>query len=98
MLNILKLFKKDPAKKIKELAKKSGWNLICEQTEPPMVSFIKERARINVYYTTMTVATIIPHPKLGKNQLFRKNVSMETLKLIFNKPRVHTNKGYRIKR
>lgn len=45
----------------------------------------------------MTVATCINHPKQGKTQLFRKNVSFDELDKIFKNPRVHTGKGYQTK-
>jgi len=50
--------------------------------------------RINVYYTTGTVATCLDHPHRGKTQLFRRNMTLEDLKEIFEDPRTHTSKGY----
>jgi len=50
--------------------------------------------RINVYYTTGTVGTCLNHPKKGKTQLFRRDVSMEQLEQLFIDPRAHTGKGY----
>jgi hypothetical protein len=40
-----------------------------------------------------TVRTIIDHPKQGKTQLVRENVSYELLRKIFSYPRIHTGKG-----
>jgi len=76
------------------LAKSKNWQIISEQHNIGMVSFLKDSIRINVYYTKMTVATCLNHPKKGKTQLFRKNVTIEELKLIFENPRIHTKKGY----
>jgi len=84
-----------------DLASSHGWELLDIQENIGMVSFSKmlgeTKSRINIYKTKMTVTTYINHPKLGKNQLYRKNVSMAQLKKIFENPRVHTNKGYRTK-
>ena len=88
--------------KAKELAEKAGWNLVDYQKNIGMVSFTKEYgghpARINIYLTKMTVATCINHPKKGKTQMFRKNITAEILKKIFENPRLHTARGYREKR
>eukprot|EP00574_Skeletonema_japonicum_P004596 CAMPEP_0201722042 /NCGR_PEP_ID=MMETSP0593-20130828/6530_1 /ASSEMBLY_ACC=CAM_ASM_000672 /TAXON_ID=267983 /ORGANISM="Skeletonema japonicum, Strain CCMP2506" /LENGTH=291 /DNA_ID=CAMNT_0048212943 /DNA_START=43 /DNA_END=918 /DNA_ORIENTATION=- len=50
--------------------------------------------RINVYYTTGTVATCINHPRSGKTQLFRRNQTLDDLGAIFANPRQHTGVGY----
>ena len=50
--------------------------------------------RINVYWTTGTVGTCLNHPRQGKTQLFRRNVDLLTLRLIFKNPRHHTGYGY----
>lgn len=80
------------------LATENGWDPI-EVKDPTMVSFLKfmngARARINVWFTTMTVGTYLEHPKQGKTQLFRRRVTEKELKLIFKNPRAHTGKGYR---
>lgn len=61
-----------------------------------MVSFKNEKKeRVNVYWTTATVATALNHPKHGKTQLYRRNITMREMALIFENPRVHLNKGYR---
>jgi len=79
---------------IERMALNNGYLKIVDQKFPPMLSFKKGVVRINVFYSTMTVATCIPHPTKGKTQLFRKNVSMTELDNIFKEPRVHTGKGY----
>ena len=63
-----------------------------------MVSYRKDDVRINVYTTTMTVATCLNHPKQGKTQMFRKHVSLELLGKLFDNPRQHTGKGYQRKK
>ena len=50
--------------------------------------------RINVYYTTGTVATCMDHPRQGKTQLFRRDVDIVLLRELLRDPRLHTNTGY----
>ena len=89
-------------KELIKIASTNEWKLHDIQDSIGMISFVKVingySARINIYTTKMTVATCINHPKKGKTQLFRKNVSDSLLKKIFNNPRIHTHKGYRTKR
>lgn len=65
-----------------------------------VVSFVRggetvERVRFNIYYTTGTVGTCVNHPRQGRTQLFRRNVTTaEELRAIFRNPRIHTGKGY----
>ena len=82
--------------KIKQIARKYDWH--CIGTNCVMVSFKKGDARVNVYWTKMTVGTCINHPSKGKTQLFRRKVSLRQLEQIFNNPRLHTGKGYYIKK
>jgi hypothetical protein len=82
---------------ITKIARKNGWEEIDLQTNIAMVSYFKDRARINVYYARpwrLTVATIVDHPTMGRRQLFRKFIRMEELSRIFSNPRAHTGKGY----
>ena len=84
------------------IAEGYGWSFASIDKITGMISFIKlyngTKARINVYRTTMTVTTQLAHPKAGKNQLHRRNVSRELLAKIFKNPRIHTKKGYRRKK
>ena len=79
---------------IENIAIENGWEFLDFQPGIGMISFFKDESRINIYITKMTVATCINHPKKGKTQLFRRNVSLQELKKIFKRPRIHTNKGY----
>ena len=85
-------------KGIIKTAKTHGWSEI-QSKDPTMISFGKvfqgSPARINVWFTTMTVGTYLNHPKQGKTQLFRKWCSEEQIGAILKNPRVHTEKGYR---
>lgn len=76
------------------LGEKYGWTnpLLIESNK--LISLFKDEMRINVFYTTFTVATCLNHPLRGKTQLFRKNVMVEELIKIFEDPRVHTQKGF----
>lgn len=81
--------------RIKKIAEKHDWEFLCYQENIGMISFWKNKSdRINIYTTTMTVSTSINHPKKGKTQLFRKLVDFDELNIIFQNPRVHTDKGY----
>jgi len=87
---------------IKQLAKKHGWKYLEYQANISMISFIKissqsDQMRINIYLTTMTVATALNHPKQGRTQLYRKRCTLEDIEKIFKNPRQHTNKGYHTK-
>ena len=50
--------------------------------------------RVNVYYTTGTVATCLDHPHSGKTQLFRRNQTESDLSELFRQPWTHTGVGY----
>ena len=84
--------------KLIDAAKLYGWGNPVHQDQNAMLSVFKEDMRINIYYTTMTVATCLKHPYKGKTQLFRRNVSSKQLIKIFENPRVHTFKGYYAKK
>jgi len=81
---------------VKCIATRHKWLEIAWQPEIGMVSFGKffdsGKARINVYLSTMTVATAINHPNRGKNQLYRRDVSLKALEKIFENPRTHMKK------
>lgn len=86
--------------KIKTMAKAAGFTKMEHQPATRMISFAKgdkekgDWVRINVYYTTGTVATCLNHPEKGRTQLFRRDCSYRELEKILNHPRVHTQKGY----
>lgn len=83
-----------PVEVIKEISEKYNYTLLDYQENIGLISFGLDGVRINVYLTKMTVATCLNHPKKGKTQLFRKNVTEEILNQIFEYPRKHTGKGY----
>jgi hypothetical protein len=79
---------------VQELATKWGWGQFDLQENIKMVSFTNGPDRINVYYSRMTVATIIDHPTKGRNTLYRKGVTFDMLSKIFANPREHLGIGY----
>ncbi|WP_424244363.1 hypothetical protein Dip510_001576 [Elusimicrobium posterum] len=79
---------------IRALAATNGWAEVDLQENICMISFKRDKQRVNVYFSKATVGTAIDHPKKGKTQLFRRNVTPKLLEKIFNNTRVHTGKGY----
>ena len=76
---------------IRRIASEAGWKEIYGSSK--VISFSLEGARVNVYYTNMTVGSCLDHPQLGKTQLFRKDIDLSMLYEVFNNPRMHTNKA-----
>lgn len=84
---------------VRDIARYNGWNEISLQENIGMISFARnDHERINVYYTRGTVGTCVNHPKQGKTQLFRRNVGVDLLTKLFEKPRLHTRLGYKRRR
>lgn len=79
---------------ILRLAESHGYALEQEQDQIKLLIFVNASTQINVYYTKMTVATCLKHPKRGATQLFRRCVTMNELERLFKNPRLHTGKGY----
>ena len=79
---------------LQKMAERHGWWMLDHQQNIGMISFLKGTARINVYYSRMTVTTVVDHPKLGRNSLYRKGVDMGTMEKIFINPRSHVGLGY----
>lgn len=81
------------------MAEHHGWKFGEYQDNIYMASFWKKfkgkLVRLNIYLTTMTVATALDHPKKGKTQLYRHKVDWKLLNKIFSNPRAHTRAGYR---
>lgn len=71
------------------------WTEVYHNEKSRIVSFVRDDARINVYYTTETVATVLDHPSRGRSQLFRAEVDLSMLEQLFDNPRMHTGVGYR---
>ncbi len=76
-----------------------GWTF-TGSVEESCVEFFERRENMGVmkldfYYTTATVKTVLDHPTTGMNQLFRNTVSPEEYIKILQNPRIHTGRGYR---
>ena len=82
---------------IQEIAESNGWELHPNQPTEHAVRFVKNYYMIDVWPSKMTVGTYLKHPRQGKTQLFRRNVSYKLLERIFKNPRQHTGIGYREK-
>jgi len=87
-----------PIDQIEEIANKNDFNRIDYQENIGLISYSDGNTRINIYLSKMTVSTCLNHPKKGKTQLFRKNVTKQMLSEIFEYPRKHTGKGYYTKK
>ena len=76
-----------------------GWTF-TGSVEESKVEFFEKRTNIGLtkmdwYYTTGTIKTILDHPTTGRNALFRGTVSPEQFVSICKNPRAHTTRGYR---
>jgi hypothetical protein len=85
---------------IRRLARSEGLQEIYFNESARVISFSGgvnedgDRVRMNVYYTTGTVATALDNAKQGRTQVFHQNVSLVELRSIFSKAHVHTDPGY----
>ena len=84
--------------KILNLAFYYKYDLVQIDETTGMLRFTKDDVQINVYSTTLTITTELHHPKKGKTQLHRRLINSKDkfslLSRIFEKPRLHTGKGY----
>ena len=77
--------------------------LYFEQRDPPFVenddgtTTAATPIKINVYYTTRSLMTHLPHPTRGTNQMWRSGAYQTAAELrnLFRNPRQHTPIGYR---
>lgn len=82
-------------KRVMTIAEARGWRPAWHRPEEMRVRFVKGKNMIvDVWYSKMTVGTVVTHPKKGRTQLFRRHVSERLLEEIFENPRVHTGNGY----
>lgn len=81
---------------IQKVAKQTGWKLIEHKEDQFMFRFKKGKdSLIDVWYSKMTVCTIITHPTRGRGQMYRRNVFLQKdLVKLFVNPRTHTGEGY----
>ena len=89
--------------KARYLAAFCGLEEVAHAYKQRKVSFAShdsdDRYRVDYYYTTGTVMTVLVHPKHDTNtQLVRRGIgSEEELQEIFENPRTHTGKGYYVR-
>lgn len=82
-------------KAIRRLAHENGWRELWHREDESRIRFKRGTdILLDIWYSKMTIGTILTHPTKGRNQLFRKNVSQDMLKRIIENPRVHTDEGY----
>lgn len=85
-----------PLAEVRSIATRYGYAEVQFKEKSRVVGFksMSGDVRVNVYYTTGTVATCLSHPYKGKTQLFRRRQSLQSLEVILENPRAHTGEGY----
>lgn len=77
------------------MAETHGWEILdASSSETPMASYLNDGTRLNFWLTTGTVGSYLDHPRQGKTQLFRRQISMSQASDLFQNPRQHTGVGY----
>ena len=81
---------------VRRIANQNGFDEVQYNDVSRVIAFQKgyPPCRVNVYYSTGTVATCLDHPRSGKTQLFRRGQSLDDLAGIFSNPRQHTGVGF----
>jgi len=79
---------------VRMAASGTAFHEIRHNEKSKVVSFRSGTTRINVYYATGTVGTCLDDPAKGKTQLFRRNINLDCLRLLFRDPQIHSGKGY----
>jgi hypothetical protein len=93
---------------VRRAGESRGWRLHSHDTKGKMASFVRSTVpgpqllrddgwwdqRVNLYYSTGTIATSLSHPVSGKTQLFRRDMTLRGVCEIFDNPRTHTGVGY----
>jgi cold shock CspA family protein len=72
-----------------------GWEkLDTVASQAPMASYSRAGVRLNFWLSTGTVGSYLDHPRQGKSQLFRREITMNAADALFENPRQHTGVGY----
>eukprot|EP00965_Chrysotila_dentata_P187778 6172344-Pleurochrysis_carterae.AAC.2 len=86
---------------VRALAIAAGLEEIYYNEKTGVVSFASadcdvehDPSRINVYYTTGTVVTCMSHPHQGRKQLFRCNVPLSVLPVLFHNRCINPSAGH----
>ena len=59
-----------------------------------MASYKRQALRLNFWLSTGTVGSYLEHPRQGKTQLFRRDVTISEAEQIFENPRIHSGRRY----
>jgi hypothetical protein len=88
-------------KAVKHIADLTRWRFDHKWKNQPNLEFKQMDKRVLVNYEHNRVTTILYHPKFkarfGATRLIRENVDEKLLAVIFNYPRVHTDRGRYLK-
>lgn len=77
-----------------ELIQQNNWEVLKYHDKNYILNLKRGQVKMNVYLSTLTIQTSMKHPKRGRTQLNRKNLTQNELRAVFKDPRVHTKKGY----
>jgi len=81
-----------------QMARLHGYQILdTSSSTSPMASYKLQAVRLNFWLTTGTVGSYLEHPRQGKTQLFRRDVSLTEAGQIFANPRLHSGRGYHTK-
>lgn len=81
--------------RVEVMSKFHGWNITKYHAHNYILNLERNgKEKMNIYLSTMTVQTSINHPKKGKTQLNRKNITPAELEKLMKNVRQHTGKGY----
>jgi hypothetical protein len=85
----------EEVKQIRKIAKDCGFKEKNHIARQKIISFVnKNNTKIDIYYSKMTIGLTFVHPREGKKQVFKKNISLNKLKKIFNNPLLYSVECY----
>ena len=78
-----------------QMARSHGYQILdTSSSSAPMASYKRQAVRLNFWLSTGTVGSYLDHPRQGKTQLFRRDVTMSEAGGLFANPRMHSGRGY----
>ncbi len=80
------------------IAQASGWQVKYINKAGFYVGFTKDGVLLNVHLKRNVVSTVLVHPKLGKNKLYRHDINANLLESLLQNPREHTGRGFRVRK
>jgi hypothetical protein len=72
----------------------TDWQIIQYEEKTYKLIISNRDCKMAIYLSTMTIQTALNHPKSGKTQLTRKNITQKEFGRLLKNPRYHTDKGY----